>query len=557
MSTVHSEVQTAVELLSPMVTTLAESGLEIGTSVCSNILYGLQNCSCSDEYTRNILVVVISRIKEFISGYSQSIVPGGDSSSEISFPEAVRVHQALCLALQAFPDLHLDAELNDNLRGLQQELHTIVTSRKGEQFPRQLSSLERRLADSIADTLVEEPFVVSTCELLHGFDSLITIRLRSGISLQTEDGSDWAPVLNIEVGGGSDGCPCKELYNRLRASYLGQEQGVAVQIIPQSAIIGKSRGALRECLRRSSDLFAALYPPTPQDASKFALVLSGLGLCRPDDILASLRADDSRSAEGQLGDMGASFFSLGSGDVMIGGMEDFTDGLDDGLDYFDARLPIQQRGLRRSLGIPMGWIGDLPVVNVSLSTPCSSPTTQFLSPHPLAMAQRRPPATYSMVGASPMPQGSRVVCPPFIQVGPPPVPAPAPAPIASSFSNGIASRLSQQPFKPQTFSSTSPALLSRPAHEVSLDPVSLPAASRPSVPGQMKFDGSAGPQSPGRSSDDNANFSVSGDGVSAEGVGEEEGSEVDSEIALLEAQLEIKRLEARLLMLKKSKSKAV
>ena len=66
---------------------------------------------------------------------------------------------------------------------------------------------------------------------------------------------------------------------------------------------------------------------------------------------------------------------------MIG--EDYAESMEDGVEYFDLKTPQQQRGLRRSLGVPFGWIGEIPTINITPTTPCSSPTTHFLAPNPI------------------------------------------------------------------------------------------------------------------------------------------------------------------------------
>jgi hypothetical protein len=428
MNSSFPEVLSAIELLSPMIQTLADSGLEIGAKVCANIIYGLQNCSVQEEPVRKMVIVVVNKIKEYIASYSQMIVPGGSLDTSVLFADLLLLHQALSLSLQSLPDLQLETELQEEVRAQQQQLYTIVNSRKVEHEARSLTAAEKRLADSISDVLVDEPFIVSTGELLHGFDAAITIRLRPGLpTLVTEDGQDWNPVLNIELGTPGDTFPHKELFNRLRASYLGSEFGVAVQVIPSSAIVGKSRAALRECLRRSTDLFTSLYPPSPADGAKFAAILSALGQCRPDDILASLRANDGAGADS---DGGASFFSLGDGDSY--GDFDELEGLDSSLaEYFESRgIQTGPRGPNTkkagSLN-PLGWIGDNPLPSTSVNnTPCSSPSLNYLTPHPMLQRRQMQQAHFKVI-TSPLPSGVRNVNPPFIQVGPGTLPSALPS----------------------------------------------------------------------------------------------------------------------------------
>ena len=67
------------------------------------------------------------------------------------------------------------------MQELKQEMYNIVTSKNHETYKRHLTPLESRLAESISDILIEEPLTVSTCKLLHGFETLIVISLRSTV----------------------------------------------------------------------------------------------------------------------------------------------------------------------------------------------------------------------------------------------------------------------------------------------------------------------------------------------------------------------------------------
>lgn len=600
MSSSYSEVLSALELFSPMIQTLSDAGLELGAKVCANIIYGLQNASVQEECVRKMVVVVLNKIKENIASYSQMIVPGGNVDSTSLFADLLLLHQALALAVQSMSDLHLDSELHEEVRAQRQQLYTIVSSRKLEHVPRPLTTAESRLAESIADALVDEPFIVSTGELLHGFDAVITIRLRPGLPpLITEDGQDWNPVLNIEVGTPADSYPHKELFNRLRASYLGSEFGVAVQVIPSSAIIGKSRSALRECLRRSTDLFTSLYPPSHADGIKFAATLSALGVCRPDDILASLRLADGISSET---DSSGSFFSMGSGDS-FGDFDDGLDGLDSSLaEYFESRgIQTGPRGpgTKNTGSInPLGWIGDSPLPSTSVNnTPSSSPSTHYLTPHPMLQRRQQQQAHFKVI-TSPLPTGVRNVNPPFIQVGPPAIPAALPSSLVSNYGNANAVRVplqqqqqqlqqqQQQQQQSQAYRKPTVAPVPAPAPPVSTQYTapasatshlnSLTAAQQVSslsvsVPYSMDSDAispkpvssigslTSGVQSAPLSGPPSVvpTFTPTVRNTSSLDVStpavEDDGPPADDEIALLEAQLEIKRMEARLLQLKKAK----
>lgn len=391
--------------------------------------------------------------KDLIAGFSlsQSLA----DTTPANLQEAVCIHQALSLALQALPGLQLDTELYTDMRTQQDLVYRIVESRKHELAPYRLSIAEKRLADSIADILVDEPFVITTGELLHGFDACIVIRLRPGLNLTTKDGVEWSPVLNIEVAGPSDSTPKHEQYSRLRAQYLFQETGVIVQTIPYTSIAGQSRAALRDSLRRSTDLFNAIYPPTVEDAANFNAILLSSGVVKGDGILSSLSADVNRyPLEGHQGDsVGSSFFSLNNGDGVAGnGIDDFDpihadDNVPDFSDFPEfpraGVVPVQPlpaRPLRAAFGMMIGWIGDLPVVTISPhSTPRTSPTMNYSSNGNANYNRRASPGTtkptLKTLPQPPMPgHPARSVYPPFVQIGLPqhgplPVPAVMPAPL--------------------------------------------------------------------------------------------------------------------------------
>jgi len=568
---------TSLELLSPMVMALADSGLEISAPVCANIVLGLQNCSCAEESVRRILFVVVNRGKELIGTYTSASPPPSAKSTPLTlFLEAQCFYQALSLALQAWPDLHLDTELQDDLRSQHESLRQIVESRSGDANPPTLSSPERRLAETVAEILADEPFSVTSGDNLHGFNACITIRLRPGVTLQNSDGSDWCPILNIEVAGAGSKTPARELFSRLRAQYLNRHFGVTVHTIPVSLVTGHSRSSLRDSLRRS-DVFSCLYPPS-EEAVRFSSILSGMGLSRPEGILSSLHMDDSHVVVGTMnGDTGASFFSLGSSGDALTGVDDFCDPTqDDDVDFFDSRMILTQQRAHHSAISPTGWLGDAPKVTVSLQSPVSTPTAQYASPtaHLIAasIAQRRPQGIYKTVVTSPMPPGysNRIVSPPFVQIGPPPVPPGGPGSFNSSNSlvgksvsqgNSTSSTLSFKPTQisynppPQVKAAAIAAAAASSARNAG-DVLSLPARSPVQSSSPSSSPTQSLPIAPPQQLPVNTSPSVTETShVPVEAAKVEESSEVDSEIALLEAQLEIKRLEARLLMLKKNKPK--
>lgn len=420
MNTNCQEMQTTLELLSPMVVALADSGLEISARVCSNILFGLQNCSCAEESVRRILFVVIARMKTLIMQYETSkgggVATGGAPSSNAagsttttSFVDLLLLFQSLAVASMTFPDSHLDMELQEEVQQLRMQLGAIVESRKEtELLPCQVSPLQRRLAEATSDVFLDSPFEVVCGELLHGFESSVVVRLKPSAPMLTEDGEEWNPVLNMEVAGIGSKFPAKELFVRLRAEYLHRQFGVTVQVLSMNAIAGLSRSALRDFLRRTPDIFASLYHTPEQFASNFPSILTSMSL-------------SLHPAGRARGDAGGSFFSMGAGDVLVGGSPEFPDPHeDDSVDVYDG----QSLGRRPPIGLPIGWIGDTPVVTITMMSPSSTPVAQYSFPtaHLIAatLAQRRPGQSITTVQSSAMPPGysSRIVSPPFVQIGP-------------------------------------------------------------------------------------------------------------------------------------------
>ena len=578
MSTTYVEVRNALELLSPMVMTLADAGLEIGAQVCANLIYGLQNCSCEEESVRRILFVALSFVKDLIAGLTGAAVGTQSAASVPTNPsnlsDALCIHQAISLSLQVLPGLAMDTDLNAEMRSIQEQIYRAIESRKTELTPKKLSTVEKRLADSISDVLADEPFIVTLGELLHGFESCITIRLRPGLNLMAASGVEWSPVLNIEIAGPHDSCPREELFNRLRAQYLFQEKSVVVQTIPFSSLAGHSRTSLRDLLRSSNDLFNAIYPPTVEDATNFNTILKTMGVLKGDGLLSSLSSDNRYPLEANIGgDNISSFFSLGNGDIIARSASDDFDQVhpDEAVDYFDARGPINTVGgggagpipgllrLQQSNHIAVGWIGDMPVVSISShTTPSTSPVASY-SNH---VANRRSPLSskiYKTVSTSPMPPGysARTVYPPFVQIGPPlqqqtaasPTPLTSPRIINTTNGNGI----NKPPTSPTMTSSPKPSQVSyNPSNRVSSSTlISSSVSSQESDISRNHTSNTTTTSSvtAGIVEEPEAVNTAEAETVAAENVE----LEVDGEIAFLEAQLEIKRLEAKLLMLKKAK----
>ena len=255
-----------------------------------------------------------------------------------------------------------------------------------------LCPTEARLVEGITDLLATEPFDVSPGELLHGFTACVVVRLKDGINLQTSTGEPWNPVLVIEPSGGAnDNFPRRQLFTRLKHEFFRHAHGITVQTVPVAALMGKGRSLLRERLLELPDLLHALYPPSMEDATNFSASLHAMGLTGPEGILSSLNRslDPSPRASPLVGAASSSLFSGGAPNAFGAGPngDEPCDGsLECCLDFHEtAPYTAMQRSLLTSScmqqGMALRWIGDVPVVK-----PCSP------SPHPRTLPAGRVPA---------------------------------------------------------------------------------------------------------------------------------------------------------------------
>lgn len=174
-----------------------------------------------------------------------------------------------------------------------------------------------------------------------------------------------------------------------------------------------------------------------------------------------------------------------------------------------------------------------------------------------------------------MPPGysSRTICPPFVQIGPPPAPATDSPLVQKTPSLSIDSDTSTditsavKDVAGSTLAVNAPVFTPSGAGANLVAPLSQPGELSQMVGMGKEFPGDSNQLTPVASFVAPAPDAVGGssDGssispgavellpgeVDGEGNPPNEGGEVDDEIALLEAQLEIKRLEAKLLLLKK------
>jgi hypothetical protein len=308
MSTNYPEMCDLLSVLAPLVLSFAEKNMsEFSPQVCANIIYGLQNCSCTEESVRNILYLVTSRVKELVSSFfptnGASKVLGNSGSSKLiqpasRFADVLSLYQSLTLSLLNLPNLDIDAELRDSLLEQQSILSRVVESRKHEYKQNiTLTVAENRLVDGITALLSTEPYVVQSSELLWGFESAVIVKLDPRIHLTTLSNEVWTPVLNLEVLGSSHTFPAKDLFTRLRNRFLVEQKGINVEMLHSSLFVGQSqtRNDIIASLRSSSHehVLNCLYPPTIDDANNFASILFSMGITGPNGLMTTIHSQSN------------------------------------------------------------------------------------------------------------------------------------------------------------------------------------------------------------------------------------------------------------------------
>jgi len=518
LDTSSSEVCSLLRILSPLFISLANDGISLnemngktGTRVMDfsahvvgNILYGLQNCSCTEESVREVISSLINRSKQLIVDF-ESNPQFASLDGSIDFQDILYLHQIYCLILVTLPDLQVDEELRSDLSSTSLQLQEIVESRINEVKPAKLSNEETLLSEVVTDVLANEPFTVST-SFVNGFECGVLIKLKEGVRLTLSNGEAWNPVVNIEVQGTTDSFPSKELWGRIRAKYLSEQHGVSVKFIHHTVFDGQARPNIRDKIYCADGLLAALYPPTPYDTQHISTLLFGMGMVGPGGIMSTVQLDKSKQQQLDLQKdrMGSSFFTLPMMEDNAQGVQDYNG------EYITSRSGqtlLSSKGVRAMKGLKMGWLGDQPVVKASAQG--IRPIT-VLNPNTPAFVNSVPSTLNAKASSYPNPNAASW----------PPAPA-------NRNGNGIGSEGDsydprQGVSQYQDYSET----------EIPLSMASYDQGQY-YKPNSQYGDGSVGYVETG------------------ETVGD------TNEIALLEAQLEIVRIEARLLALKQAKKSPI
>ena len=358
------------------------------------------------------LLTSTRRVNEMLAAQSAAIsVKQGPLGK---FNDLLGLYQALSLVVPMQPDLEIDHDLQMRLLTVQAAFGQMVTERAFEFKAVPLSPTEARLVDGITDLLAKEPFEVTHSELIHGFTACVVVRLKGNLHLQTASGVLWSPMLIIEPSGGAnERFPRRQLFTRLKHDFHRHSHGIPLQTVPVAALMGEGRNLLRERLLELPNLLHSLYPPTQEDSANISPILFAMGLVGPEGLMSSLNTNSPSNPRTRNSSPhtvrrlnttelagSSSFFSGGSSSNFTGsGSAELCDGsLECCLDFNEtAPYTAVQRSILANTTVQQGmairWIGDHPTV-VSTSP----------SPHPRAAPLTRSPAVLpSTTGISVMP----------------------------------------------------------------------------------------------------------------------------------------------------------
>ena len=324
----------------------AEAPMSLGA--CANLLYGLQGCSCANDNVLGMITAALRHIDTAIN------TPGVVSAHElVSTTHLLGAHQSLCLSAMTLPDL----DANDDLRATFVRL-TALTSQAietraaaGDLRWKNVTLFESRLCNSLTDILTSEPFDVACGQLLHGFETAGVVTLHPGLTLLKADGTKWEPVLNVEVEGTSSRRPAKMLFDRLRNRYLSSRHGVVIETVPAEAF-NVAPGFHRNILRIRPGLLKGLNPAAEdKEAIDAKLRASGTMVS-----LLSTINDESALLTAHLQQPRSGMFGPADNEMYM------DDNLESGLLGHNGMITFAPRGLKVNYGMHAGWQGPRPLV---------------------------------------------------------------------------------------------------------------------------------------------------------------------------------------------------
>jgi len=156
--------------------------------------------------------------------------------SERKLDDLLGLFQALTLSLFALRDLDFDKELQGRLDTGLASMRQVIELQESELVSRQLTHPERRMTKEVADMLSKEPFIVRTGVFVKGFFMTVLIQpSKSPIKPPFNANAALTTELNIEVRGSSFSFPCKDLFYRLRRNYLEATGVIKVEYVPMES----------------------------------------------------------------------------------------------------------------------------------------------------------------------------------------------------------------------------------------------------------------------------------------------------------------------------------
>ena len=233
--------------LTSLCATSSNGAAVVDARMCASIAYGVQNCSCTFEVVKGIMSLIADLVQQIASSFlldlphhrnskgpplcdssiSNILLPYPDLAidrSECKLVDLLTLFQYFSLSLFALRDLDFDRELQRRLDSALVSLRQAVDMHELELVSRQLTNPERRMAKEVSELLSKDPFVVSTGVFVRGFFITVLIQPSKVPMKAFQAASASAGVvstdLSIEIKGSSYSFPCKELFYRLRRSYL-------------------------------------------------------------------------------------------------------------------------------------------------------------------------------------------------------------------------------------------------------------------------------------------------------------------------------------------------
>ena len=271
MSTSNEHVAALIDYLAKLYMTVSKSSSASSATAYSNIIYGLQNCSCQHAGAAELLTLAMQDIDVLLQQPNLASLHDVMPTSDV-----LAIHQSLSLTMLVLPDLSAVPMLEKHFDQLITRTLALLQTRKSARDLR-LQSLtvpEARLAATLQAILANEPLALACGDLLHGFECAAVVSLVPDLKLTIADGSDWSPVLNVEVEGTRSTRPVRSHFDKLRRRYLTEKHGVFVETIPAEAF-NVAPGFQRNLLRIHPNLLVCFRPATEEDKVSVDAILRG------------------------------------------------------------------------------------------------------------------------------------------------------------------------------------------------------------------------------------------------------------------------------------------